>query len=77
MTNRILKSLNLSALCLTIICLMFASQARPAYANDPDGIHDICEKRMNKYSASTNCDCIVEKYYPKKQELAACENKLR
>lgn len=39
-----------------------------AQAADPDGVRQYCQEKLNK-RGSYNCDCIVEKYYPKKAEL--------
>ncbi len=57
----------ISFLTLIFLCLLYSNDA---LASDPDGIFEICEKRMNKYTPTTDCNCIVERYYPKKQDLS-------
>ncbi|MGH1377735.1 MAG: hypothetical protein ACRBB3_02840 [Alphaproteobacteria bacterium] len=37
-------------------------------AADLDGARQYCQEKLNK-RGSYNCDCIVDKYYPKKVEL--------
>lgn len=56
---------------LIAVLSILASLTFPSHANaaDPDGVYQYCQEKLNKNDAF-NCDCVVEKYYPKKAELA-------
>ena len=57
-------------LFLTTMIGIFAIIAMPATASaaDPDGAYQYCQDNINK-RGDFNCDCVLEKYYPKKAEL--------
>lgn len=57
-------------LFLTALFTLITVTAFPFHANaaDPDGAKQYCQETLNK-RGSYDCDCIVEKYYPKKAEL--------